>query len=303
MCAMAPTPPPAAKQLLDADFIRRIEQLQLVSRKVLAGRMRGERRSKHRGTSIEFADHREYVRGDDIRHLDWNIFSRLERLFLKLFIEEQELTLHLVLDTSRSMVMGEPEKLMCARRIAAALGYIGLINNDKVGVSAFHDGELARFHPTRGRARTWALMQFLSELRGGGTTDLATACKQFAVQVKTRGIVVLISDLMDPQGFEESLKWFLHRNHEVYVIHLLSEDELNPGLKGHLELVDAETGERTEITVNKPLLERYRETLDAFCTSARDWCSAHGMVYTVTSTKTPFERLILDFLRRRGLLR
>ncbi|MBN1476263.1 DUF58 domain-containing protein [Candidatus Sumerlaeota bacterium] len=291
------------RTLLDSDFLRRIEQLQLTARKVLAGRLRGERRSKRRGTSIEFADHREYIPGDDIRHLDWNIYARLERLFLKLFLEEQEMTLHVLVDVSKSMTMGQPEKLLYARRVAAALGYIALINNDKAGVYAMRGRQLATFAPTRGRARTWALLQFLGDLGGEGDTDLASACRQFVLQQRSRGIVVLLSDLMDPHGFEDALKWLLHRNHEVYVLHLLSRDELEPKLLGHLELVDCETGDRTEVTINRPLLRRYREMLDALCTSARDWCNAHGMVYTVASTDTPFDQLILNFLRRRGLLR
>lgn len=293
----------AAKELLDTDFLRRIEQLQLTARKVLAGKMRGERRSKHRGTSIEFADYRDYVRGDDIRHIDWNIYSRLDRLFLKLFVEEQELTLHLLVDTSKSMASGEPDKLLYAKRIAAALGYIGLVNGDKVGVAGMSNGRLNVFSPTRGRARTWALLQFLSSLEGDGHTNLAAACKQFAISQRQRGIVILLSDLLDPGGFEDALKWFLHRNHEVYVIQLLSDEEINPTISGHLELVDSETGERTEVTISRPLIKKYKEMVDGFCTSARDWCNSHGMVHTVTSTKIDFDQLILNYLRRRGLLR
>jgi uncharacterized protein (DUF58 family) len=299
-----PTPEKVkAKELLTPDFLNRVEQLQLTARKVLMGKMRGERRSRRHGSSIEFADHRDYVRGDDIRHIDWNLYSRLDRLFVKLFVEEQELTLHLLLDTSKSMALGEPNKMIHAKRVAAALGYIGLVNGDRVGVHAMRGGELWTFTPTRGRARTWALLNFLNDLEGDGDTDLAGACRRFAIQQQTRGIVVLISDLMDPRGFEDAFKWFLHRNHEVYVIHLLAESEINPKLTGHLDLVDAETGDHAEVTINRPLLQRYRELLDQLCTAARDWCSAHGMTYSVTSTATQFEQLILNHLRRRGLLR
>jgi uncharacterized protein (DUF58 family) len=293
----------SARELLDPEFLKKIEALQLTARKVLAGRMRGERRSKRHGTSIEFADYRDYVRGDDIRHIDWNIYSRLEKLFLKLFVEEQELTLYLLIDTSKSMALGDPQKLLYAKRVAAALGYIGLLNNDKVGISAFHDNRLLTFTPTRGKARTWAMLQFLAELQGDGKTDLASACKAFALQQRLRGVVVLLSDLLDPRGFEDGLKWFLHRNHEVYVLHLLAEDELHPKINGHLELVDSETGDRTEVTISRPLLRRYREMVDAFCTAVRGWCNGHGMIHMVTSTGTDFDQLILNYLRRRGLLR
>lgn len=289
--------------LLDPDFIRRIEALQLTARKVLAGRLRGERRSRRHGTSIEFADYRDYARGDDIRHIDWNICARLDRLFLKLFVEEQELTLHLLVDTSRSMAFGTPEKLLYAKRVAAALGYIALINNDRAGVCAFRDNRLLTFTPARGRARTWALLQFLAELEGGGTTDLAAACRAFTLEQRTRGVVVLLSDLLDPRGFEHGLKWLLHRNHEVYVLQLLAEDELNPTLTGHLDLVDSETGEHTEVTISAPLLRRHRQMVDAFCTSVRTWCNAHGMIHAVTSTGMDFDQLVLNLLRRRGLLR
>jgi len=292
-----------ADELLDSQFLKRLETLQLTTRRVFAGRMRGERRSHRRGVSIEFADYRDYVPGDDTRFLDWNIYGRLDRLFLKLFIEEQDLYLYLLADTSKSMAFGDPAKLLYAKQLAAALGYIGLSNLDKVSVVGFAEKETGRLAPTRGKAQVWKLLRFLNGLEADGQTSLEGMCKTFIGRRPIKGIVVLISDLLDGHGFEAALKWFLRGSYEVYVIHVLTPEEIDPTLRGHLELIDAETQWPVEVSVNDPLLKMYRRTVEAFCNGVKSFCTQYGMHYVLARTSLPFDRLILDVLRRRGLLR
>jgi len=291
------------QELLDSDFLKRLETLQLTTRRVFAGRMRGERRSHRRGVSIEFADYRDYVPGDDTRFIDWNIYGRLDRLFLKLFIEEQDLYLYLLMDRSKSMGFGEPNKMHYAKQVAAALGYIGLSNLDKVGVVAFDEEIRSFFSPMRGKSQVWRLLRFLNELEPDGQTSLFNICKGFVVRRPIKGIVVLISDFLDGQGYEAALKWFLRGSYEVYVIHLLAPEEIDPTVRGHLELIDTETQWGVEVSVNDPLLRIYRRTVEAFCGGIKSFCTQYGMNYILARTSTPFDQLVLDVLRRRGLLK
>ncbi len=290
-------------ELLDPAFLARLEQLQILTRKIFRGRHKGERRSRKKGQSVEFADYRDYVRGDDTRFIDWNIYGRLERLFLKLFLEEEDLAFYVILDASASMNFGEPmTKFDYARRVAAALGYIALANQDKVGVSAFSSGLHDVYRPARGKFQLPKLLAFLKNLEPGRTTSLSQACREFVARHKQSGIVVIVSDFLDDFGYEEALKQFFLRSYDVYVIQVLSKTEKDPDVQGHLELRDAETDEKQEVTVSDGLLKQYRRTLETFCGGLRDWCTARGMTYLFTSTDIPIETLLLNYLRQRGLL-
>jgi len=292
-----------SEELLDSEFLKRLEALQLTTRRVFAGRMRGERRSRRRGTSVEFADYRNYARGDDSRFIDWNIYGRLDRLFLKLFVEEQDLYLYLLVDTSKSMAFGDPPKARYAKQVAAALGYIGLSNLDKVGVWAFAEETRNFLSPVRGKSQIWRLLRFLGDVEPDGQTSLLNICRSFVLHRPIRGIVILISDLLDGQGYEQALKWFLRGNYEVYVIHLLAPEEIEPTLRGHLELIDTETLWPVEVSVTDQLLRVYRRTVDGFCAGIKSFCAQYGMNYVLARTSTPFDRLVLDALRRRGLVK
>jgi uncharacterized protein (DUF58 family) len=297
--------PPETKptDLLDPDFLRRLERLQLFSKRIFRGQMRGERRSQRKGVSIEFADYRDYVRGDDLRFIDWNIYGRLDRLFLKLFLEEQDLCFYVLLDVSRSMDWGEKNKLDYAKKAAAALAYIGLSSMDKVGLIGFSADGQEVFSPKRGRGHIWRMFEFLNELKPTGQTSLHTFCREFAMKYRQRGIVVLISDLLDPAGYDEALKFLLHGNNDVYVIHVLADEELEPTVAGHLDLVDAETEDHTEITASPQMLQVYRRTVNAYCAQLKQYAGRYGMNYLLTATSTDFEQLILTVLRTRGLVK
>jgi uncharacterized protein (DUF58 family) len=291
------------QQLLEPEFLHRLEQLELVSRKIFLGRMKGERRSKKKGQSVEFADYRNYVVGDDLRFLDWNLYARLDRLFLRLFMEEEDLHFYVLIDNSLSMDFGTPSKLHYAKQVAAALGFIGLVNMDRVMVEAFNDRLTQTMPAARGRRSLWRLMDFLKKLEPAGPSDLRQAMKTFSLKCSGKGIVVLLSDLMDKGGYEDALRYLIARQMDVYVIQVLSQEEIEPEVVGDLKLVDVEDDDVAEITVSGPLLKRYKQNLAAYRAALHDFCTRRGVTYLFTSNQVPFDRLVLTYLRQRGLVR
>lgn len=282
----------------------RLEQLELITRKIFKGSMKGERRSKRRGESVEFADFRNYVPGDDLRFLDWNVYARLDRLFLKLFLEEEDLHVSVLLDVSKSMDWGQPvTKGLYAKRVAAALAYIGLCNHDRVSLYAFSDGLQYELGGMRGRRLTSQMLQFLESIELEGGSDLASACKHYAIRHPQKGILILISDFLDKSGYETGLRYLLGRDLDLYVIQVLSPEELEPALIGDLRLKDVEDDDIAEITVTRALINRYKHKVKTYCESLKDYCSRRGVTYIFNSTKSEFEQLILNYLRRRGLLK
>lgn len=296
-----------AEPLLSSEFLRKLERLELTTRKVLAGRLKGERRSKRRGTSVEFADHRQYSVGDDLRFIDWNIYVRLDRLFIKLFEEEEDLRLHVLIDVSGSMTFGDPSKLDYARRVAAALGFIGLVHLDRVMIHPFAC-DLGRSMPAaRGRGSVFRMLDFLGELGPAAApedgSDFSRSMRTFALRHSGKGVVVVLSDLLDKAGFETGLRYLIARQMDVHVVHILAREEVEPDLAGDLELIDVEDGERAEVTVSAPLLARYRRNLEAFRAAAQEFTTRRGISYLFTTNHLPFERLVLRYLRDRGVLR
>jgi uncharacterized protein (DUF58 family) len=291
------------QQLLDPEFLARLEQLELVSRKIFLGRMKGERRSKKKGQSVEFADYRNYVIGDDLRFLDWNLYARLDRLFLRLFMEEEDLHFYVLIDNSLSMDFGSPSKLHYAKQVAAALGFIGLVNLDRVVVEAFND-ELTQTLPAiRGRRSLWRLLDFLKKIEPAGPSDLKQALRTFSLKSSGKGIVVLLTDLMDKGGYEDALRYLVARQMDIYIIQILSHEEIEPDVVGDLKLTDVEDGDVAEITVSGPLLRRYKQNLAAFRAGIHEFCARRGVTYLFTSNQVPFDRLVLTYLRQRGLVR
>ena len=299
----APRPAPGAGPLLDPDFLHKLEQLELVSRKIIVGRMKGERKSKRRGSSVEFAEHRNYTVGDDLRHIDWNVYGRLDRLFLKLFLEEEDLHVYTLLDTSLSMNFGTPTKLHYGKQVAAALAFIGLVNHDRVILDTFASRLDQGIPSVRSRSQMWRVIDYLEHLTPSGESDLKTAARQFAIRHAGKGVVVVISDFLDKHGYEDALRYLLARNMDIYVIHVLSQEEVEPDLKGDLRLVDVEDGDVAEITISAPLLKRYKDNLNAFVGGLKEWCTRRGITYIFTTNMFPFDRLILNYLRERGLVK
>ncbi|MGF1632522.1 MAG: DUF58 domain-containing protein [Phycisphaerae bacterium] len=292
----------ALPSLLDPGFMARLDRLDLVSRKILAGKMKGERRSKRRGSSVEFADFRNYVVGDDLRFIDWNIYARLDRLFLKLFLEEEDLALYVLCDTSRSMDYGTPSKARYARQVAAALGYIGLVNYNRVVVAGLADEVVADTGPLRGRTRVPQMLRFLDNLPTAGTSDFASACKRFALAHRARGVCVVVSDFYDKSGFENGLRYLAGGRYDLYCVQVLSPQEIDPTLAGDLKLVDLEDGDEAEVTISQPLVKRYKANLNAYCLSLKDYVTKRGGTYLFSSTEVGFDTLVLNYLRERGLV-
>lgn len=300
-----PVPPTASEEaLLTPEFLAKLNRLELASKRIVQGRLQGERRSRRKGSSVEFADYRNYSVGDDLRRIDWNIYSRLEKLFLKLFLEEEDLRVHTLIDTSLSMNFGTPTKLLFAKKIAAALSYIGMVHHDRVSVETFatslaQDGP----GPLRSKSQIHRLLHYLESIPSSGSSDITSAAKAFATRNIGPGVVVVVSDFLDKNGYETALRYLVARNFDVYVIHVLSEEEVNPPQTGDLRLVDSEDGDFAEITITAPMLERYKLTVEAFKDGLRDWCGKRGIHYTFTTSDAPFERLVLEYMRRNGLVR
>ena len=290
-------------ELLDPDFMTRLEQLEIISRKIHSSRQKGERKSKRKGESAEFADYRNYVVGDDIRHIDWNIYARLDRLFLKLFLEEEELNVSVLLDVSKSMDFGDPPKALYAKRVAAAIAYIGLCNYDRVSLYAYHDKIAGQMKGLRSRRMMSQAVRFLEEIPLGGKSHFTAAAKQFAMRHTQKGVVMILSDFFDKAGFEGGMRYLVGREMDIYVLQILSPQELEPDLAGDLKLVDSEDDDVAEITVSKLLLGRYKTNLQAYCESLRDYCTQRGIAYLMAPTNHPFETLVLSYLRQRGLVR
>ncbi|WP_254513049.1 DUF58 domain-containing protein [Anatilimnocola floriformis] len=289
--------------LLNPQLLAQLERLELMSRKIFRGRMKGERRSKRKGQSVEFADFRNYVPGDDLRFIDWNLYARMDRLFLKLFLEEEDLHVYVLIDASTSMTFGEPTKLQYAKQLAAALGYIGLTRADRVKIESLGTSHRNPGPILRGKASVWRMVEHLNSIQPGENISLAEGIKNFCIRNQSKGILILITDLMDKSGYEKALKLLVAQQMDFYLLHVLSPEEINPEIKGDLRLVDAEDSDIAEVTVSRPLLDRYKRTLAAFVDGAKDYCTRRGMSYLMTSTETPVDKLVGTYLRKRGLVR
>ena len=288
--------------LLSPELLARLERLELVSRKVFRGRMKGERRSKRKGQSVEFHDFRNYVPGDDLRLIDWNLYARLDQLFLKLFQEEEDLHFYAMIDASESMNFGDPTKLHVAKQLAAALGYVGLCRADRVSVQAL--GPPGRRAPVlRGRASLWKMLQYLDSVDSGHNVSLYEGVRDFSVRNSGTGVAVLISDLMDKSGYESALRMLIGRRMDVFLMHVLSPEEIDPPLRGDRRLIDIEDGDAAEITINAYALEKYQETVKSFIGSIKTFCARRSIVYIPVRTDTPVETIVTKYLRERGVVR
>lgn len=300
--------------LLTPELLRRLEQFQLLATRRAKSSSKGERRSRARGQSVEFADYRTYVHGDDFRYLDWNLYGRLERLFLKLYEEERELPVRIFLDASQSMTFGEPPKFHFARQVAAAIGYVALSGFDRVSVIPFpgvdHDAEpdqasrvmerAARgaLRSVRGKKSALQFFQNLGALTAGGSANLNQALRRGALEARRAGLAVVISDFLDPEGYEAGLTALVGRGFQVDLVQILAPDELSPTTFGDLNLVDSETGAHQEVTFGRFRLKAYRQTVQNFVQRLREYCQARGINFFTASSNTDLQDLLLKQLRK-----
>ncbi len=301
--------------LLTPELLRRLEQFQLLAARRAKSSAKGERRSKARGQSVEFADYRNYVPGDDFRYLDWNLYGRLDRLFLKLYEEERELPVRIFLDASESMTFGTPPKFDFARQVAAAVGYVALCGFDRVSITVFPevDKNSKNFEPetlnselaargglraVRGRKSSLQFFQNISALTARGSVDFNDALRRGALSARSAGVAVVLSDFLDPNGYEAGLTALVGRGFHVNCIQILSPEELNPMTYGDLRLVDSETGGLQEVSFGKYRLKAYQQTVQNFCQRLREYCSGRGMNFFSVSSEMPLEELLLKQLRQ-----
>jgi len=288
--------------LLTADLLRRLEQFQLLAQRRAKSAAKGERRSRARGQSVEFADHRNYVPGDDFRYLDWNLFGRLDRLFLKLYEEERELPVRIFLDASESMNFGAPRKIDFAKQIAAAIGYVALCGFDRVSVNVFPDAPeqaAARggLRAVRGRKSSLTFFQNLSQVQPKGVADFNQSLRRGALEARQTGVAIVLSDFLDPAGYEGGLTALVGRGFQVNAVQILAPEELNPDTYGDLKLIDAETGLMQEVTFGKYRLAAYQQTVRNYCQRLKEFCSGRGISFFTTTSDASLEKLLLQQLR------
>jgi uncharacterized protein (DUF58 family) len=295
-------PPPDDDELFDDDFQRKLDYLALVSRRVFAGRLRAERRTKKSGSGVEFADHRDYVPGDDFRYLDWNVYQRFGRLLVRLYEEEEDLSIYIVIDASSSMGFDSKRKFRYAQRLSAALAYVGLANLDRITIVAATDKIEERMPTARGKARIFKVLQFLKGLEPSGTTDLGDAMKTFVAQHKRRGLVIVISDLYDPHGFERGINVLRYNKFEPFVLHVVDETDGRPKLSGDVRIYDCETGDEREVTVTPKVLAQYRTAYESYLADIKRFCTERQVPYVPADVKIPFDDLVLRVLRRGGFV-
>lgn len=287
--------------LLEALFLQRLQRLQLLVRRPLLGQWKGEHRSPKRGYSVEFADFREYTPGDDLRYVDWRAYARLDRLYLKQYVEEEDIFVLLLVDCSRSMQFGQPSKLLFALQVAAAVGHIALCRLHRVGVGLIADGRVLWMRPVRGKQSLIPLLRFLGSPPEAKETNLSQAMRQVVNGWKHRGAVYLLSDLMD-EGWSDALRTLLAPRHELTVIHTLSPEELQPRLMGDLLLVDSETGQVREVSLSAAALSHYQRALRELRDGASALCGYFGGNYLLADTSQPLETFVLREMRLRGVL-
>lgn len=313
-------------ELLDPVFMTRLDALDVLSRKILQGKLQGQRRSKRRGQSVEFADHKPYALGDDLRFVDWNIYGRLDQLFLKLFMEEVDLSVHILADVSGSIGLPAAEatplaapdvkaaegpaaaprvaqtKDMAIKKLAAALAYVALVNNNRVSLSIFADGIRDQIANMRGRNYLPQMADMLLSAEPAGPSNFDKVCRQFAATVHGAGILIIISDFLFKEGYAEALRRLIGRQFDIYAIQVLSPQELDPPMTGDLKLIDVEDRDAAEITISAELLRSYKRNLAGWCNELRDFLTARGAKHVLASSAEPAETIVLNYLRTKGLL-
>lgn len=288
--------------IFDRQFLSNLQRLSIAVKRPFKGALKGEKRSPKRGTSIEFADYREYVPGDDFRYIDWVLYGRLDRLYLRLFEEEEDLFLYILLDESLSMSFGYPSKFETGQRLAAALAYIALTSLNRVQVCTFSHRLTHRFGPKRGKSSIYPLFDFLAAREPMGPSDLGRSLREFNVTTRRKGVLVVISDFLFQEGYKDALAPIVGRGFDIGCLQVMDTAEVDPGMEGDLLLLDSETGEQREVTMSPAAVRRYRERVSAHNADLRDWCFRHRANYTLVTTDMDFRDVVMRYLRLQGFL-
>jgi uncharacterized protein (DUF58 family) len=301
--AAAPAP---VSGRFDERFLRKLEYLSVVTKRAFLslGQVRAERRTRRVGAGIEFADHRDYAAGDDLRTIDWNLYGRMQRLLVRLFEEDEDLSIDVLFDASASMGLGTPPKLDLAMQVGAALAYVGLANLDRVAITPVREGLGEGLPPARGKARILPMLQFLDGVTAGGRTSLAAAVRGFLSRHRRhrRGLVIIISDFYDPAGYREALDLLRYNRYEMIVVQVSAPDEARPALRGDVTVHDVETGEERELTVSPAVLEAYARRHAALLRGLEGFCRERGIPCFAVTSDLPFDAVVLRVFRAGGLL-
>lgn len=288
------------KEELDLSLIEKLEKLRLSAKKLTITGNIGERKSPKVGRGSEFADYRNYQMGDELRYIDWNIYARLEKFLIKLFEEEEDLDIHILLDSSSSMGFGKPSKLFYGKELSLAFAYLGLSSWEKVKFAFFHEKLEDILSIERKRENIFYLYDMLKNIQPHGITDINGILKRYLNWQKRRGILILISDFFSPTGYKEGLSLAKYKKFSVYIIQLLGEEEIEPPYQGDLWLMDSETKEKKEIFIDKNLIEIYKKELDNLLQDLEKFTFSYGIEYLRTVTTIPVEDLLLKYLRVSG---
>jgi uncharacterized protein (DUF58 family) len=303
--AAAPSRAGPTSRRFDETFLRRLESLRVVTKRASLGQLRADRKSRRAGAGIEFADHRDYVAGDDPRVIDWNLYGRLERLLVRLHEEDEDLAIDVLVDTSASMGVGTPPKLDLAAQVSAALAYVGLAGLDRVAVTAVGDGLREALPPARGKAHVLPLLRFLDGLEAGGRTSLGAAARAFVARRARapRGLVVVVSDFYDPAGYREALDLLRFARLELVVIQVSAPEEAHPALRGEVTIADAETGEERDVTISPSALAAYERRHATLLRGLEAFCRERAIPCFTVSSDDAFDAVVLRVFRAGGLLR
>jgi uncharacterized protein (DUF58 family) len=297
--------PDAVSGRFDERFLRKLEYLAVVTKRAFLGQLHAERRSRRVGAGIEFADHRDYAAGDDLRYIDWNLYGRMQRLLVRLFEEDEDLSIDVLFDASASMGLGAPAKLDLAMQVGAALAYVGLANLDRVAITPVTETLSPGLPPARGKAHILPMLHFLDGVRAGGRTALAPAVRAFLSRHRRhrRGLVILISDFYDPAGYREALDLLRYDRFEIIVVQISAPDEARPALRGDVTVRDVETGEEREVTVSPAVLDAYTRRHGALVRGLEGFCRERGIPCFAVTSDLPFDAVVLRVFRAGGLLR
>ncbi|MBI4827134.1 MAG: DUF58 domain-containing protein [Nitrospirae bacterium] len=282
----------------DKDFLNRLEHLVFLSKRIYSGKKGGSRRSGSYGAGIEYADHREYNNGDDIRYIDWSLYARSGKLYTKLFQEDEDININILIDRSLSMDIGTPSKFQYALKLSASLGYVGLSMLEHVGAGYFSADIEGLIPARRGKNQVFPYLDFLSSFGTANATDLNSSLENFAAKVKTPGLVIILSDFLDEKGYERGLNYLLFRKFEVHVIQVLCKEEINPVIDGKIRLENIEDGLYSDIDADKNALEIYRNKLTGYNLKLKDFCEAKGVLYQQALTDRPFDKLLTEYFQR-----
>jgi uncharacterized protein (DUF58 family) len=288
----------SSEYILDAGEIRLLERLRLNPRKLVSGRIRGDRLTRKKGVSIEFADFRDYADGDDVRHLDWNVLARMQTPVIRTYRDEEDVAVYVMIDCSASMSFGQPTKLHAAKKIAASIGYIALCGSDALYPLALA-GDALNPRALRGRTSFLKFDTWLASQNAVGETSLTRSLMAFSAGRSRPGFAIVISDGLD-SSVESAIAQLGGRGHEVGFIQVLSPEEIDPDIEGDLRLIDSESRDTVEITANSQALRKYKDALNAHYSAVTAACKRIGGRYAQVSTRQPIESVVKDVFRRQG---